>query len=258
MASAESLNSPVAVLREGRVARIVLNEPASRNRLSPEFASALLAAIDRPAGDSGVGCMLLEQRGEVFCSGLEYEAIAQAPATDCYDRLFRLRKELHKPLVAAVHGACAGAGVGLLLQCHYVLAAQGTKFAVTDIHSAVWPSLYYGVLAGALGPRRACELALTGRVFTTPDAVAFGLAQEAVPPFELEDRALQLAAGLASLSPAAIASGLAFAADFDFPGPGIEAAMALRQALATADFPEALAAAREKRRPVWPSLGPEP
>jgi len=250
----ENLSSPVAVLRENRVTRVVLNEPGKRNRMTPEMASALLEVIGEAAQDPGVGCLLVEQRGDVFCSGFDFEALARAEDFDPFRRLFGLRQKLRKPAVAAVHGACAGAGIGLLLQCHYVLAAQGTKFAVTDIHSACWPVFYYDALCAAMGPRRACELSLTGRVFSAADALAYGLVQELAPEFELEDRALQMAAGLASLSPAAAAAGLEFAAGFVPEGAANHAAERLRVAARSLDFQEALAAARERRKPDWPSL----
>lgn len=250
----ENLSSPVAVLRENRVTRVVLNDPGKRNRLTPGMASALAEALFEAADDPGTGSVLLEQRGEVFCSGFDFEALALAGDPEPFRRLFSLRQKLRKPAVAAVHGACAGAGIGLLLQCHYVLAAQGTKFAVTDIHSACWPVLYYGALCAAMGPRRACELSLTGRVFSAADALAYGLVQELVPEFELEDRALQMAAGLASLSPAAVAAGLEFAAGFFPESAGNHAEERFREATCSPDFREALAATSGRRRPEWPSL----
>lgn len=253
----ENLSSPVAVLHEGRIARIVLHDPARRNRLSQEMARALLVAVEEAAADARTGCILLEQSGEVFCSGLDFDELARSMKTEDFERLFQLQPRLSKPLIAAVRGACAGAGVGLLLQCHFVLAAQGTRFAVSDIHSAVWPALYFGAMSQALGPRRACELALTGRVFSAADALYFGLVHELVPPFELEDRALQLAAGLAMLSPAAVASGLLFAAaNHQGEHRTARAAELLREALQSPDFLESRAAAREHRQPNWPSLKP--
>lgn len=254
MARDEKLNSPVATFCENRVTRIILNEPSRRNCLSAGFVRALLDALAQANADAGTGCLLLEQRGDVFCSGLDYEQLSASRECGAIHSLFQVRGELRKPLIAAVHGACAGAGVGLLLQCHFVLAAQGTRFALTDIHSAAWPFLYYAMLAGAIGPRRACELALTGRVFSAADALSFGLVQELVPPFELEDRALQLAAGLASLSPAALSAGLAYDGRLHTTGAGGEAVEEFQHALLTPDFIEAAAAAREKRKPVWPSL----
>ncbi len=247
-----NFNTPVTILREHRVLRIALNRGEDRNRLSAALAGALLEAIDQAARDSTTGCLVLEQRGEVFCSGIDYDSLAASGGEwlDLAARLFRLRGELRKPLVGAVHGACAGAGVGLLLQCHFVVAAQGTKFAVTDIHSAAWPALFWDSLVSAFGPRRACELSLTGRVFSAADAQAWGLVHELVPAFELEERALRMAAGLASLSPAAVATGLELAGS----GPDCSVREWWQTASHMPDFQEALAAARERRKPCWPSL----
>jgi enoyl-CoA hydratase/carnithine racemase len=266
MPSDENPNTPVEALRENRVTRVRLNLPEERNRLSPAMVRALLQEVRQAEADPGAGCLLLEQRGSVFCSGFDHGSISQPGVVESLQTLFRLQRELRKPLVAAVSGACAGAGIALLLQCHYVLAAQGTRFSVNDIHSAIWPALYYPCLLRACGPRRACELALTGRVFSAADALAWGLVQELVPPYELEDRALQMADGLASLSPAAVSSGLAFAAEAAAGEHSPRPAEWFREAAGTPDFFEALAAAREQRKPRWPSLsaaqqkrrGPEP
>lgn len=232
MAAEEKSNSPIAVEREDRILRIALNQPENRNRLTPILMRRLLAALGEAESDPGVRCIVIEQRGEVFCGGIDYEALsAEAPsgvaqrceesgadpagvrvAQECealLKRLFSIGRLLRKPAVAAVRGACAGAGIGLMLQCHYALAAQGTRFAVTEIHSGRWPSLYYDLLVRAAGPRRARELALTGRMFSAADAQSYGLVDEITPAFELEERAMQMAAGLASLNPAAVAAGLA-------------------------------------------------
>lgn len=147
MKSDEHLNSPAAVFREDRATGIVLSAPQQENRLNERCARALLETVGQVAAGAGTGCLLLEHRGEIFCSGLDYEELSASADLDDVHRLFTGRELLCKPLAAAVHGARLGAGVGLLLQCHFVLAAQGTKFAVSDIHSAVWPGLYYGEMA---------------------------------------------------------------------------------------------------------------
>lgn len=254
MALEEKSNNPVAVEREDRVVRIALNEPDNRNRLTPRLCRALLDAIGEAAASPGCGCLLLEQCGDVFCAGLDFDSLANPETGPQFaqqlERLFRSGAELRKPVVAAVHGACAGAGVGLLLECHYVLAAQGTKFAIPDIHSALWPAAFYPLLEQAAGRRRARELALTGRVFSAADALSWGLVDELAPAFELEERAMQMASALASLSPAAVAAGLAFASG-ERGAEGVAGWLATQAA--APDVGEALAAARERRRPQWPS-----
>lgn len=237
---------------DGRVAWMRLNRAEDRNRLDPSMVQALLGALETAASDPAVGVVLLLQQGGVFSAGIDYEALL---AGDCPSdfpenlfRLFAVISDMPKPVLAAVHGACAGAGVGLLASCHCVLAAQGTKFAVTDIHTGAWPYPYYETLATALGERRARELALSGRTFSAAEALAWGLVHETPPAFELEDRAFQLACGLASLSPAAVAAGLEFAASPQ------EAPQRFREALESIDLAEGVAAQRARRRPRWPSL----
>lgn len=215
----EKSNTPVTVQREDGVFRIARIRPEKRNCLSPRLVGALPAAIDEAAGSEDTGCLLLEQRGDVFGSGVNYTALAGG-------------------------GGCAGAGLGLLLECHYMLAEQETPFALTGIHRAIWPGLCYGSLVRSLGPSRACELALTGRVFSTSDAASWRIVQQVVPAFDLEERELQVSAGLASLSPGAA---------------GAEAGTlrgAWLAALDSPDFREALNAARERRKPRCRSRGP--
>lgn len=237
---------------DGRVAWVRLNRAEDRNRLDPSMIQALLGALETAANDPAVGVVLLLQQGGVFSAGIDYEALLAGDCpSDFPENLFRLFAVLcgmPKPVLAAVHGACAGAGIGLLASCHCVLAAQGTKFAVTDIHTGAWPYLYYEILAAAVGGRRARELALTGREFSAADALAWGLVHETAPAFELEDRAFQLASGLASLSPAAVAAGLGFAASPH------DARQRFREALESRDLAEGVAAQRAGRRPSWPSL----
>jgi enoyl-CoA hydratase/carnithine racemase len=239
---------------EGRVAWIRLSCAERRNLLDPPAVHALLGALEAAAADPGAGAVLILQKGEVFSAGIDYSSLLapECPADfpENLLRLFDLISGMEKPVLAGVHGACAGAGVGLLASCHWVVAAQGTKFAVTDIHVGAWPYAYYGALAAALGERRARELALTGRTFPAADALAWGLVQELAPVFELEDRAFQMAAGIASLSPEALAAGLRFAS-----APAREEALfRFRRALASPDLAEGMAAQRGRRRPLWPSM----
>lgn len=246
-------SQPVETGLEGRVAWIRLNHPERRNLLDPPTVRTLVQALGDALHAREAGAVLILQKGEVFSAGIDYEALREPSCQDAYSRdlfqLFPLISGASKPVLAAVHGACVGAGVGLVAACHFGLAASGTKFGVTDIHVGVWPFALYEVLVTALGDRRARELSLTGRAFSAADALAWGLVHEVVPAFELEDRALQMASGIASLSPAAVRAGLEFARESRADG----AVRRFREAVESPDFTEGLAALREKRRPRWPS-----
>ncbi|GIU73929.1 MAG: enoyl-CoA hydratase [Bryobacteraceae bacterium] len=254
MDRAPETNHPVERGREGRVVWIRLNWPEQKNLLTPATVRALLDALTEAASSRETGAVLLLQKGDVFCGGIDYSSLADPAARDGFSadlsRLFTILSGYALPVVAAVHGACAGGGVGLVAACHLALAATGTKFGITDIHFGLWPFPFYAALTAAVGPRRARELSLTGRAFSAADAQAYGLVHEVVPAFELEDRAFQVAGILAGLSAEAVSAGLQFARSAALA----DAAAAFESALETTDFAEGLAAHRQRRRPRWPSL----
>jgi len=176
------MNCPVERGREGRVAWIRLNSPEQKNLLTPPAVRALLGALTEAVSSRETGTVLLLQKGDVFCGGIDYSSLADPAARDGFSadlsRLFTVLSGYAVPVVAAVHGACAGGGVGLVAACHLALAATGTKFGVTDIHFGLWPFPFYAALTAAVGPRRARELALTGRAFSAADAQAYGLVKK--------------------------------------------------------------------------------
>ena len=161
---------------EGRVLRITLNRPEQRNLLTVELARELVAAVEAAQSDDSVGAVLLDARGEFFCYGGEFAGLGT----------------LRKPLVASVKGAALGAGMALVGSAHIAVAAQGTSFGLLEIRNGAFPAGLAAV-ASAIGWRRATELALTGRVCSTPEAFQMGLVTEVAPAFEFEERAEAIA-----------------------------------------------------------------
>jgi enoyl-CoA hydratase/carnithine racemase len=169
--------SSVEVTREGRVLRVALNRPDHRNLLTHEMAIELRDALQ--IDDPDIGAILLEGRGSFFCYG-------------------GVAIELHvtKPLVAAVQGAALGVGLTLVAAAHVAVAAQGTSFGLLEIRNQTCPPGMQAI-ANAIGWRRTTELALTGRVCSTPEAHQMGLIHEIAPAFEFEARAESIAQQLA-------------------------------------------------------------
>lgn len=172
------------IVREGGLLRLTLDAPQLKNQLTTEDCRALSDAI---AGDDA-GAVLLEAEGQMFCGGLSQGA----------DPGRLLEPWTGIPVVAAVQAPAINEGLALLACAHIVVAAQGTSFALTGCREGVFPQLSYGVLARAIGERRALELALTGRIFTAPEALAYGLVHQIAPPFEFLDRAEAIANALAA------------------------------------------------------------
>lgn len=185
--------------QDGRLRRITLASPETRNFLDENLCADLLEELRAAAADDATGAMLIDADGPVFCSGMDEVA---------GEDLFRIGHCIAKPVVIAVKGVAVAGGVALLASAHVVIAAQGTSFGLTDIREGKWSGPIFRAVAAAIGGRRALELGLTGRVFTTPDALAWGLVHMVAPAFELEDRASDVATALANANPDAVRAAL--------------------------------------------------
>ena len=191
------------VEQDGRVRRLTLAAPARRNILDAALAGQLLNELRDAQADRDTGAILLDAEGPVFCGGLEWAG--QLP-----EEVFTFGRQAGKPVVAAMQGVAISAGVALIANAHVALAAQGSSFGLTDIREARWHPGILEAVAAAIGARRARELSLTGRVFTAPEALAWGLVHAVAPPFELDDRASAIATALANADPDAVRAILAF------------------------------------------------
>ncbi|MCU1336391.1 MAG: short chain enoyl-CoA hydratase [Bryobacterales bacterium] len=191
------------VEQDGRVRRLTLAAPARRNILDAALALALLTELRDAQDHSDTGAILVDAEGPVFCGGLDF-------TEPLPDEIFTFGQQASKPIVAAVQGVAISAGAALIANAHVAVAAQGSSFGLTDIREGRCHPGILAAVAAAIGDRRARELALTGRVFTAPDALAWGLVHAVTPPFELDDRASAIAAALANAEPGAVAAILAF------------------------------------------------
>ncbi|MDZ7639115.1 MAG: enoyl-CoA hydratase/isomerase family protein [Bryobacterales bacterium] len=246
--------------REGRVLHLVLNVPETRNQLSFAMCRELVAALQDAERDRSLGAVLLKGAGAAFCTGMDPQELLRDGAVEMgwiHEELFTLGAKLTTPVVCQVHGTAQGAGVGLLCNAHVVIAAQGTTFGLTEVRMGNWPFMTFRSLAATVGERRATELALTGRIFGTNEALQYNLIHAVTPPFELEDRAESTARMLADSSPELVRRGLDFIARTR--GMAWGEAGSLAQQIRTEwfrheDFAEGINAVTEQRKAEWPSL----
>jgi enoyl-CoA hydratase/carnithine racemase len=251
------MSTSLEINREEAILRLTLNRPEKRNALNTELCSAIVESVEHAGSDDSVRVILIESKGEVFCAGMDLDEALEpgaAERTVIHERLFTLGFRTRKPIVAAVQGPALGGGVGLIANAHIVVAAHGSTFGLTEIRIGMWPFVIYRAVAAALGERHALELSLTGRIFSLPDAVQWGLVQESVPAFELDDRAGAVAAHLAASSAQAIQAGLEFVSAVRGMPRDAAGNLALEfraRTFESSDFREGVTAFREKRRPVW-------
>lgn len=247
------------VAREGRLLRIALNRPEKRNALSLRLCHELVEVTDRADNDPGIGAVLLESRGPVFCAGMDLAEMLEPDIDEMnrvHEQLFTTGSRITKPVVAAVRGAALAGGAGLVANCHVVVAAEDATFGLTEIRLGLWPFTIFRAVALAVGERRAVEWSLTGRIIDAAEAHACALVHHVAPAAEVEARAAAIATELSQVSLTAVRSGLYFVQETrgeTWKEAGDIAARIRKQVFAGADLKEGVRAFHEKRAPLWPS-----
>jgi 2-(1,2-epoxy-1,2-dihydrophenyl)acetyl-CoA isomerase len=185
---------------DGDVWRIALDRPEAGNALDPRMAHELLAAFrERPEGTRAV---LLLGNGPRFCVGGDVQTFAHAADPGAFvgqlaqdwHAVIRLVLQCPVPVLAGVHGAVAGAGIGLIGACDIVVCARSTKIrpAYGDIGLSPDGGTSWA-LTRALGAPRALELMLTNGTLTAAEAHMFGLVGRLVEDVDVHEAALALA-----------------------------------------------------------------
>lgn len=198
-------DAPLLLGRDGAVATVRFNRPAALNAIDVPMANAFLAATRELAADKGVRAVLLSGAGKGFMAGGDLAVLRADPLQGAADLIGPLHEALtvldamDAPLVAQVHGVAAGAGLSLMLQADFVLAAEGTRFNLAYVN--IGTSCDVGAswaLPRLVGMRRALEIAMLGDTYDTAAAERMGLVNRVVPAAELEAEAMALAQRLAN------------------------------------------------------------
>lgn len=174
--------------REGAVAHIRFNRPKALNAIDSAMARGFLSACRAIAADPAVRVVWLAGEGRAFMAGGDLAEMQADPVGASQELIagmhgaIRLLAGLQAPVVAQVHGAVAGGGLGLMLACDFVLAAEGTRFGVAYplIGASCDCSTSWG-LPRAVGLRKATELALLGDTIQADEALSLGLVTRVVP-----------------------------------------------------------------------------
>ncbi len=249
-------HATILVDDSGPIARLTLNRPDKRNPIGPATCGELVAALAAIGANPAVRVVVLTGAGPVFSAGGDLSAMQGAPSgpTATLVELLTAMHELGKPIIAMVHGPALAGGLGLMVACDLVLAADTAVFGTTEIGVGLWPMMITAEITRSIGRKKTLEMMLTGTKYTAAEALAMGLINQVVPVAELEAATMKLAGELADRSPAALALGLkAFyrSQDMEF-GPQLRYLQAeLGRVLALEDAAEGISAFLGKRKPVW-------
>jgi 2-(1,2-epoxy-1,2-dihydrophenyl)acetyl-CoA isomerase len=186
-------------VRDG-VAHITLNRPEAGNALNLELAQELLRAVMRCDEEPEVRAVVLAGAGRMFCVGGDLRSFTEQGeqlshhlkevTTYLHAAISRMAR-MDPPVVAAVHGAAAGAGLSLTCACDLVVAAESARFSMAYSKAGLTPdgsSTYY--LPRLVGFKRAMELTLTNRQLSAQEAVEWGIVTRAVPDDGLSENAV--------------------------------------------------------------------
>lgn len=255
-------------IRDG-VAVITLNRPEARNALSDDLSPALRRMLRQMDDDATVGAMLITGAGTAFCAGGDVKGMAgRSPAKAAMtpdERIADLKERQRlltgaivtasKPVIAAMPGPAAGAGLAIALACDIRFAAE-TAFVATG-YVRVGLTGDYGIswlLTRLVGTARAREFMYSGEKISAERCAALGIVNQVVPLAELFDRAFGFARQIAEGPRAAISgikANLDRAAHAEFLAALDQEAEILVPLTQHPDHKEAVAAFVEKRAPVF-------
>ncbi len=221
------MTAPVTYDVADQVATITLARPEDMNSLDTATKDALLAAVQRAAGDDDVRCVVLTGSGRAFCVGqdlrehvtnISTQSVEEVWATvdRHYTPIALALATMGKPVIAAINGVAAGAGMSMALACDLRLAADTAGF--NTAFTAIGLSCDTGAswsLPRLVGTTKAMELLLTPRTVDAQEALTLGLVNRVVPAADLAVEAATLAATLAqgpTLAYASVKASIAFSA----------------------------------------------
>ncbi len=242
------------------VATITLNDPDTRNALSPELLDGLIGAFRAARDEDAVRCVVLASSDErTFSSGAnlggfaaEDPLVAKHFGSERFVSLFKLIGELGKPTLCAVRGHVLAGALGIALACDLIVASEGSSFGTPEINVGAFPFMIMALIYRNIPRKKANELLLLGERWSAHEALAAGLVNRVVPEAELDETVAAWAAKLARSSPVIMRLGKeAMRRQLDMPlDDALDYLRAqLTVALSTEDIVEGVTAFFEKREP---------
>ena len=254
--------------KEHNIAVITLNRPEVLNAFSTEMLHSWLAALQDAKDDGDVRVVMVTGAGRGFCSGADVKARAarqlagdKTPYGDPHyikhdiHPIPKLLQTLDKPYIAAINGACAGAGMDMASMCDIRIASDNAKFVMAYVRRATVPGdggCY--LLPRIVGLTNALDLMWTGRAMDAQEALRIGYVSRVVSQEELMQQTMEYAKELASGPPLAIQ--LIKRLTYDSLAMNLESALDLAGDAAltvhsSQDYKEGALAFVEKRPPTW-------
>ncbi len=181
------MSAGLSVHRDGDVLRVTLDRPDRRNALDESLIAALTVAFTERAAAADVRFVVLSGRGKVFCAGADLGYMRRMAAADeaanledarRLGALFSAISDCPRPVVARVHGAAIGGGLGLVAAADLVLSTPDARFGFTEVRLGLVPGVISPFALRRLGPAVCRRLFLSGELFDGREAHRLGLVDE--------------------------------------------------------------------------------
>jgi methylglutaconyl-CoA hydratase len=248
-----------------RVTTITLARPELHNAFNEVVIAELTQAFEAVGGDDAVRTVVLAGEGKSFCAGADIawmkrmvdysfdENVADARAMS---DMLRTIRECPKPVIARIHGACIGGGVGLAAACDMAVAVRGAVFCLSEVKLGIVPAVISPFVMEKIGPGAMRRYALTAERFDADEARRIGLISEVVESAaDLDAWIAKIAELIAGNGPQALAAckqvlrDVQATADWDEKQTITSRCIAERRA--SAEGQEGLKAFLEKRKAAW-------
>jgi methylglutaconyl-CoA hydratase len=248
---------------DGGKLTLLLDRPDVGNALSPELVEAMEVALAGAKDDPAVRVVIIAGAGRHFSAGADLRAMKsmrgaghEANVADAVrtQRLFAWLAELPKPVVARVHGAARGGGVGLVAAADVVVASHAATFAFTEVRLGIVPAMISPFVIARLGAARARRLFLTAETFDAEQALTWGLVDHATRDEALDAKVAEVCAELLRGGPTALAEAKRLVRTVDATPPAEVGALTaewIARLRASEEALEGMGAFLEKRKPRW-------
>lgn len=205
----------IEIEQRGAARWLWLNRPEVRNAFNDVLIADIAAAFADIEASTDTRMVVLAARGNVFSAGADLNYMRAMAGFSHADnqadalkvaRMFQAVHACSKPVIARVHGAAFGGGVGLVAACDIAVAAEGVIFGLSEVKLGLVAATISPHLVRAMGARRAARFMLTAENFTATQARESGLIHEVTSPDGIDAEVDRLIQCLLAASPAALAA----------------------------------------------------